>query len=725
MKNSYRIINLATNYLLYKEWSLWSKMLGKILLVSGPASSGKTTLVLKVIEKFSNWKTINRKKILQEVFDSESIQLFFFDYLLEASNITGRGIVTLEQLYQITEGEITSSHKIRIKKIKNEITIMQTSECFMDIFLKQTSIAYYDAFKQYIWNGVNVIIDEGLVSTEREYNLFRYFCNYPHTKRMLLFNSMNEILEKCIIRNNKFLALLDQYDDINDFIVSKKKLERDTGNSSSTCRMPKDIIEAHKRYYHFETNPSNNDITLEVITLDTLQPVISRIAGEQLSLMESLIRKGYVINILENLVDIAGELKKIFATAKKLYTTTKTNFEYCIKAPGVFELTELDNVEFLQNLLKDVLEWKDKKDSNCFNYKKEVSFLPLIPQNHYKYLLIDPLPIMKVDLVKEWKIWSKCFGKVFVINGTSSSGKTTLSKYLHKFGINLINQDDVTNDIRFDYLSKFTENMSLAKSFLTSSDIIYIMYGFKIKDMNYTIAEIRVIKALHNEIYAVTKDYNFPTKVELYDQIYNISKKFIFSGQDVVIDIVAKGHDIDILSYVFNYFPMKIGLLYAPLEVNLRQCFQRNDISFEIDQLDYRYPAVIMEQYRKFYKFVPENSISKNEKILGKINKDIIKNILEISVYYEKSLFDSLQHLRIYDDKVSYGTIIELLNREIITLKNTMRLDNSEEVFIVPIAKYDFIIKSSDLVECENNNGDLRLIGDINFVEESVNIVDS
>ena len=35
-----------------------------------------------------------------------------------------------------------------------------------------------------------------------------------------------------------------------------------------------------------------------------------------------------------------------------------------------------------------------------------------------------------VDLYMEWKIWSRCFGKVVVINGVSSSGKSTLSHYL-------------------------------------------------------------------------------------------------------------------------------------------------------------------------------------------------------------------------------------------------------------------------------------------------------
>ena len=61
--------------------------------------------------------------------------------------------------------------------------------------------------------------------------------------------------------------------------------------------------------------------------------------------------------------------------------------------------------------------------------------------------------------------------------------------------------------------------------------------------------------------------------------MYNVAQKFIFSGQNVLLDVMAYGEEINMLHYSFRYYPIKIGLLYSPLEENLIKCFQRNYLS--------------------------------------------------------------------------------------------------------------------------------------------------
>lgn len=707
MKDSYRITNQSKGYSLYKEWSLWSKMLGKILLLSGPESSGKTTLMLKIIDKFPNWKTINRKKIAQEVFDSEKIQSFFFNYLAEVSNITGKHIITLEQLYQINDEGLTSSYKIRIKKIKNEIAAITTAEYFRDIFLTQIFLAYYDALKQYIFAGDNVIIDEVLVSSEREYGIFRYYCNYPNIKRMLLFNTMSEILEKCIIRNNKFLTLLNEHLNIDDFIASQKKMERETGSSSSTCRMPGDIIKAYKRYYHFKVIPVNNDIILEETTLDTLQSVICRIAKQQLSLIKNLVKKGYIIDITENLVDVSKELQEIFGTAKKAYVISKTTFEYIIKAPGVTELTELDNVEFLQNLLKDVFEWKDRDSYNYSDCTEKVSLfsvgVTVLPKNNNTPLLIYPCYTMNTHFVQEWNIWCKCFGKVLIINGNSCSGKTTLSKYLGKFGFHTISLDDLLTDIYSDYIRiNFFDRITTIESFVKDDDFTKILFGFKFYLDKYTEEQISIIERFQQDIYIMYEEglieLNPPTLIEKLNSLYDKAKIYIFSGQNVVIDIAEPKANIDLLAYAFRYYPITVALLYNPLKENLKKCFHKNEVSLKTGQVHFRFPKDIIIGYQEFYKFVPKSDICQYDYIIEKTNKaqliKVLGHVTNHQLYLNKALKSLLTIPHEYEENYTKKRAIETdkLNILVSTVTEFIKLENSQDIFMIPLVEFNYII---------------------------------
>jgi hypothetical protein len=249
---------------------------------------------------------------------------------------------------------------------------------------------------------------------------------------------------------------------------------------------------------------------------------------------------------------------------------------------------------------------------------------------------------LKVNLYREWVIWSKCFGKVLVINGTSSSGKTTLCKYLSKFGFNKINSDEILDEVMLDFFSRFTKNVLLVKSFLVNDDITRVLNGYKVKEVNYSKSQLMLIKILQDEINHILK-HHFPHKMEIYDKIYEKAAKYVFSGQDVVIDIVAKGDSIDMLSYCFRYYPIKTVLLYCSLQENLIKCIKRNYTSLSTDGIDYRYPAVIIDQYDSFYTFILKNNISKKDKVIGIVNKDQVRAILEIAKSFDYNLFLSVQ----------------------------------------------------------------------------------
>lgn len=295
-------------------------------------------------------------------------------------------------------------------------------------------------------------------------------------------------------------------------------------------------------------------------------------------------------------------------------------------------------------------------------------------------------------LLAEWAIWSKCFGKVIVITGVSSAGKSTLSEYFKKFGFHVLNQDYIFVDLIIENINKENSYIFLAKSFLTENDMLKVLCGFKVSEKTYTQKQQSLIKHLQEFIELKGEHSYFPSLVELYDRMYNIAQKFIFSGQDIVVDVVAAQGPLEMLSSSFRHYPMVIGLLYAPLEDNLSNCFQRNNIALERDEINYRYPSQVINQYIKFYNFLPKDKISKANQVVGKIDKILSINVLKAALCFEDLLISKLEKLKVYEYK-PVNNMLNLLTK----LKALMFLGTRDETFVVSAIKYDFIVKSIDL----------------------------
>lgn len=310
------------------------------------------------------------------------------------------------------------------------------------------------------------------------------------------------------------------------------------------------------------------------------------------------------------------------------------------------------------------------------------------------------------DLYKEWAIWSKCLGKVIVINGVSSVGKTTLLNYLGKLGFNKISIDDVYDQMLFNYLANVIpdELSKVQELSIKRDDIKKIIQGCKINKNKYEHIQLQAIKYFENSLTHIS---NYPLKViEINDKIYNMAKPFIFSGYNVVIEtVMCNDEQIDCFSYCFSYYPYKMILLYSSLSDNLKKCFLRNELSFQNDLFDYRGPETIIEQYYTIYRCVTSNGFE-IERINKTATKDALAQVIShvnkyFNHFYDESMFDS------YIQKVSQTCIL---------IEKTMELSRDNDVFIAPAIKFDHVIFSTytDIIESVIDNVDLvDLIGQL------------
>ena len=127
-------------------------------------------------------------------------------------------------------------------------------------------------------------------------------------------------------------------------------------------------------------------------------------------------------------------------------------------------------------------------------------------------------------LYREWALASQHFGKVLLINGPSSSGKTTLLKCLEKFGFHSINLDDLWPECYCHNIVKaaynhndheFITKFSLIKSFLNPLDFLKIIDSSKIAVENYNIDQIEIIEFIQRSLPNIIKVTNIPTYQEV------------------------------------------------------------------------------------------------------------------------------------------------------------------------------------------------------------------
>lgn len=281
----------------------------------------------------------------------------------------------------------------------------------------------------------------------------------------------------------------------------------------------------------------------------------------------------------------------------------------------------------------------------------------------------------------EWNIWSKCFGKVLIINGVSSSGKTTLTDHLAKYGFIRVNPDEAREEILIKKFKEAIPNLvTFAEEFLPQHVLCKILLGYKVDSSKYTCSHQQLITTLKNQVKLVTEKVirEFPSEQVIFDLTYQKSQKFIFSGQNIVVDVVlTDDSDVTLFSSCFRGHPITTILLYASLEENLNRCFLRNELSFKNDTFEYRDPAWVIKQYFQFYGHEAE----KNDQAIGKVNKENTKLIL-------KKAIDHAQYLYSIYSEQTFGNVepIKNIQKLIEQATESMNLYIAGDLYVEPKA---------------------------------------
>lgn len=307
----------------------------------------------------------------------------------------------------------------------------------------------------------------------------------------------------------------------------------------------------------------------------------------------------------------------------------------------------------------------------------------------------------------EWQIWSKCFGKVVGINGPTSVGKSTLAKQIaEKLGYHLISVDDILMKIEYDLVFKELETV---RQILTSQDWFNVSHGLKVKG-KYLPEDDRLIqKALEDAVFAASKTPN-ESSIEIFNVIYTQVQPYIFSGQNVVIELSIKNElELKMLYHSFNHYPILLSLIYLSLEDNLNRCFDRNESAKKNNVSNFRLPSDIVQDYEIFYKIHMMTSIIKSDNLQVVIKEKIIECLKKAKKDEDelRCFIMESTSLLLKQEEVEENVIDSLIKR----------LERVQYIYCNPSLSYDYIVKDNSNFIKYLDSGDPDLIGNISFCD--------
>lgn len=246
-------------------------------------------------------------------------------------------------------------------------------------------------------------------------------------------------------------------------------------------------------------------------------------------------------------------------------------------------------------------------------------------------------------------------GTVILLNGTSSSGKTTIINELEKYG-------GMYKILSYD-------------TFVRTFDPLYIKtHPEQIKEWEELEKVSAVDKKAKQKLDKLTEKYNR----KCFDDFYALIKDEALKDKNIVVDTIVDDAEFGKLSRILGTIKVINVLLYCPLDIALSRVKQRNLTGIKEEQRDVFQP---IGQYELIYK--PQENIS--EKVVDTISSKDLKQLLRTAIdEYLKTLPEKLKNQAV--------EIAESLEGHYKGFVRHFKLDELGEIAIVPIRPYDLIL---------------------------------
>ncbi|WHA04411.1 GspE family protein [Candidatus Bandiella numerosa] len=284
---------------LHNKLIIYKNMINRadIILITGPSSSGKSTLA-NIICNHTNASKLNTKQ-LNIKSGQEFSKKYFAEELKQASELINKNLKSINDIsieLKKIDSKILSKIWLEINEKRKKCKLTD----FLDILYKNYDLEV----NQIINSGGRCVIDHNIFLDpfpERKNIFLKYFA-WPQSNFIVinLYSNLSNIVINTLERNQRFYNFINSQHPLSTNI-EEKILKEDTkkGSSFNIFRQPLRTLENVASLYKFDQEKSSN--ALEFIPTKEFKKIIKLIFFEQVRLIGFLVFKKFPFtHIIDN-----------------------------------------------------------------------------------------------------------------------------------------------------------------------------------------------------------------------------------------------------------------------------------------------------------------------------------------------------------------------------------------------------------------------------------------
>lgn len=262
----------------------------RILVISGPSSSGKSSIA-NIICKFDNsFIKLNTKKI--NITSEQMLSHKYFAQELDvASIIIGKKLASVSDVF----AEAQKCSNKALLDISKTLSIKLSDfdpQVYLDILYQN----YVVEVEVILERGNRCIIDHNIFLDPHPLKMDIFFKHFRHLDGALkvinIYSNFENIILNTLDRNNRFYDFVNMHERINSSKTELERLDEQMGFSHLVFRQPLRIIENLFSMYRFTDSHSTK--TLQIIRGGDLQKMLDIAQYEQEKLIGFLVYKNYI-----------------------------------------------------------------------------------------------------------------------------------------------------------------------------------------------------------------------------------------------------------------------------------------------------------------------------------------------------------------------------------------------------------------------------------------------
>lgn len=364
----------------------------RIFVISGPSSSGKSSIANMLCKFDTSFVKLNTKKI--NVNSEQMLSHKYFDKELDAASIiVGKKLINVSDVF----GEAQKCINKALLDIAKTLSI-KLSDLDPQIYLDILYQNYVLEVEEILERGNRCIIDHNMFLDPYPLKKDTFFKHFRHFNGALtvlnIYNNFENIILNTLDRNKRFYDFVNTYQRTNSSKAELEQIDEQMGFSHLVFRQPLRIIENLFSMYRFTDTHSTK--TLQIIRGGDLQKMLDIAQYEQEKLIGFLVYKNYIFTHIsdEELLSFKSDFIIPNITDQDIYVEDG-RFRFDVQLITDYNLNNSDFLSSITSSKDSIVDYRSETKTQLLVQK--INILHGEVQRHMAFSLEDRVKDLFID----------------------------------------------------------------------------------------------------------------------------------------------------------------------------------------------------------------------------------------------------------------------------------------------------------------------------------------